>query len=63
MTPVPELTDEEMASINELGAILHTLGEAFLAGNGDPKLMFTTVDMIREAADTLESLALRWAEL
>lgn len=60
MPPIPDLTTAEETAIRELGKAMHTLGEIFSQGDGDPALMRAAVGVVREAADLLDKVALRW---
>lgn len=60
MTAIPELLPKEKTAIQELSAVMHTIGEMFMNDEGDPALMRTAVQIIRESADVLDSVATRW---
>lgn len=60
MPPVPELTQREHAAIQELGTAMRTIGNTFMDDEGDPHLMRVAIEIIRESADVLESVATRW---
>jgi hypothetical protein len=56
----PDLTEDEMASINELTQSMRTLRGLFTEDEGTPMMLRVGVGIIRESADVLEALADRW---
>jgi hypothetical protein len=57
---VPDLTEAEMKSINDLSKSMRTLGEIFTEDEGTPAMLRVGVAVVRESADVLEGLAARW---